>query len=328
MHKVKWGIIGCGDVTEVKSGPAFYKCRGSELVAVMRRDENRVRDYARRHNVPLWFIDADALIDHPDVNAVYVATPPYAHAEYAIKALRAGKPVYVEKPMALNFSECEAMIRAAELTDTPLFVAYYRRALPGFIKIKELVDSGTIGQVRLINIQLYKSSAHDEFNGGLPWRVKPEMSGGGLFFDLASHQLDYLDYVFGPVSHIQSLAINQAGFYPAEDFVQATLRFPHNIVCSGTWCFTASPAANRDVMTIIGDKGMIEFSCFGFVPVRLTTSRGTEEFDYPKPEHVQQCLIQQIVDELSGNGKCASTGASGARTSLVMDKIVEEYYRK
>ncbi len=326
--KVKWGIIGCGDVTEVKSGPAFAKCRGSELVAVMRRDENKVRDYARRHSVPHWFTDADALIHHPDVNAVYVATPPYAHADYAIKALNAGKPVYVEKPMALNFTECEQMIEAAEQAGTPLFVAYYRRALPGFLKIKELIDSGAIGQVRLIDIQLYKSSPRDAFSGDLPWRVKPEISGGGLFFDLASHQLDYLDHVFGPVQDIRSLAINQAGWYLAEDFVQATLRFKHNVVCSGTWCFTASPAANRDVMTIIGDEGMIEFSCFGFVPVRLTTGSGTQEFDYPKPEHVQQYLIQQIVDELSGNGKCVSTGTSGARTSLVMDNIVAEYYRK
>src|SRR5687768_923402 len=126
MNEVKWGIIGCGDVTEKKSGPAFYKVTGSKLVAVMRRDKEKAADYARRHNVPKFYDNADDLINDPEVTAVYIATPPGSHKEYTLKVAAAGKPVYVEKPMALNFHECVEMIEACARFHVKLFVAYYR----------------------------------------------------------------------------------------------------------------------------------------------------------------------------------------------------------
>ena len=139
MSKIGWGIIGCGDVTEVKSGPGFQKANNSELVAVMRRNDELAKDYARRHNVPRWYDDAEKLINDPDVNAVYVATPPSNHKQYTLMAAEAGKPIYVEKPMALNAKECSEMIEACKTAGVPLFVAYYRRALERFLKIKELI---------------------------------------------------------------------------------------------------------------------------------------------------------------------------------------------
>ena len=116
MDHVNWGIIGCGNVTEKKSGPAFNKIEGSRLVAVMRRDASKAEDYARRHGVPKFYSDATLLINDPDVNAVYIATPPDTHAKYAIETMRAGKPAYVEKPMARTIAECEEMIRVSEET--------------------------------------------------------------------------------------------------------------------------------------------------------------------------------------------------------------------
>ena len=103
---VNWGIIGVGDVTEIKSGPAFYKVEHSNLVAVMRRNSEKAADYARRHNVTKWYGDAMELINDSQVDAVYIATPPDSHASYAIAAMLAGKPVYVEKPMARSHREC------------------------------------------------------------------------------------------------------------------------------------------------------------------------------------------------------------------------------
>ena len=149
---IRWGIIGCGKVTEVKSGPAFSKVKNSQLVAVMRRDAALAEDYARRHNVPRFYSVADDLINDSDVDAVYVATPPVSHAEYAIKVLKAGKPVYIEKPMALNYKECERINKAAEKYKVPVFVAYYRRTLPGFLRIKELIGNGAIGKVRFVRL--------------------------------------------------------------------------------------------------------------------------------------------------------------------------------
>lgn len=322
MDQVRWGIIGCGAVTEVKSGPALKKIPDSDLVAVMRRDGEKAGDYARRHDVAKWYDDADKLINDPDVNAVYVATPPSSHAEYTIKTVKAGKPVYVEKPMALNCRQCEEMIAACEQAGVPLFVAYYRRCLPDFLKVKELVESGAIGDVRFVSIELYQPLKEQAGPDNLPWRVIPEIAGGGYFFDLGSHQLDFLDYVFGPIASASGRVANQAGLYPAEDIVCADFTFESGVLGSGVWCFTVSPCVRTDRTQIVGSKGRITYSSFDVAPVRLETGRGLEEFHLPRPRHVQQPLLQTLVDELLGRGTCPSTGLTAARTSWVMDQIV------
>jgi predicted dehydrogenase len=321
MKTIRWGIIGCGDVTEVKSGPGFQKARNSELVAVMRRRGDLARDYAERHGVPRWYDDAAALIKDAEVDAVYIATPPSSHKEYTLMTAAAGKPVYVEKPMALNFAECEQMIAACATGGVPLFVAYYRRALPRFLKIKELIDSGAIGEVRFVNITFYQPMAPNDADAGRQgWRVDPVISGGGLFVDLASHMLDFLDYALGPIVEARGLAANQAGKYKAEDIVTGTFRFASDVQGVGAWCFSAFE--NRDTTEIVGTDGKITFSTFNAQPITLATRKGLTEFSYDYPQHIAQPLIQTVVDELNGIGKCPSTGSTGARTSWVMDQML------
>lgn len=324
MKPIRWGIIGCGDVTEVKSGPALQKIEDSELVAVMRRDAAKAEDYARRHGVPRWYADADQLIADPDVDAVYIATPPDSHAEYTVKVAQAGKPVYVEKPMARNHAECEQMIAACETAGVPFFVAYYRRRLPGFLKVEELVKSGAIGQIRFVSASLLQP-AREAGAEPLPWRVLPDIAGAGYFFDLGSHLLDYLDYLLGPIAEVHGMAANQAGLYPAEDLACAHFTFESGIPGSGVWCFTVGEGQSRDSVEIHGSKGCITFSTFAFDPIRLETASGVEEFPSPRPEHVQQPLLQTVVDDLLGRGTCPSTGRSAARTSRVMDEVVSKY---
>jgi predicted dehydrogenase len=323
---INWGIIGCGNVTEVKSGPAFNKVNDSRLIAVMRRDAVLAEDYARRHNVPKFYSNASDLINDKDVNAIYIATPPGSHAEYAIEAIKAGKPVYIEKPMAASYSECLKINETADKYRVPVFVAYYRRALPGFLFVKNLIDTGAIGNVRVILIQLFKYLSEEEKNGNPPWRVDPAIAGAGHFFDLASHQLDYLDYVFGPVQTVKSIAINQAGLYKAEDYVSAEFTFKNNIAATGVWCFSVPPESSRDTIEIIGDKGSIKFTTFSFEPIVVQNDSGRKEYVNERPEHVQYNLIGKIVNSLNGRGESPSTGQSGARTSRVMDEIVGEYY--
>lgn len=325
---INWGIIGCGNVTEVKSGPAFNKVSDSRLVAVMRRDPFLAEDYARRHNVPKFYSKASDLINDKDVNAIYIATPPGSHAEYAIEVIKARKPVYIEKPMAVNYSECHKINKAAEKYRVPVFVAYYRRALPGFLLVKDLIENGSIGKVRLLMIQLFKFPSEDEKSGRPSWRVDPEMSGGGHFFDLACHQIDYLDLLFGPIRKVRSIAVNQAGLYKAEDFVSAEFLFSNDIVATGTWSFSVSLDSSRDTIEIIGDKGSIKFTTFSFEPIVLTNEAGSQEFINERPEHVQYNLIEKIVRSLNGQGESPSTGITGARTSKIMDEVVAEYYKK
>lgn len=323
---INWGIIGCGNVTEVKSGPAFNKVKDSRLIAVMRRNKTLADDYARRHNVPKVYSDANDLINDNDINAVYIATPPGSHMEYALAVIKAGKPVYIEKPMAVNYAECLKINEAALKYNVPVFVAYYRRALPGFLKVKDLIESGSIGKVRFIHIQLFKAPTNEEKAGILPWRVDPALSGGGHFFDLACHQLDYFDYLFGTVQKVKSIVLNQGGLYKAEDFVSAEFVFPDDIAGTGLWCFNASEASNRDIIEITGTKGSIRFSTFSFEPIVLVNDSGRQEFLNERPEHVQYFLIEKIVEELEGKGTSPSTGITAARTSKLMDEIVKEYY--
>jgi predicted dehydrogenase len=322
MRTIRWGIIGCGNVTEVKSGPALQKANHSSLSAVMRRTGELARDYARRHGVPRWYDNAEALIHDPEVDAVYIATPPVFHKEYTLLCARAGKPVYVEKPMALNFEECQHMIRVCRDARVPLFVAYYRRAISGFLKLKELIDAQVIGEPRCVTITLCRPLAPKDLNSQtLPWRVIPEMAGGGHFVDLASHMLDFLDYLLGPIRSVHGFASNQAQRYPAEDMVTGTFVFESGVHGIGTWCFTGFD--RRDVTEIVGTEGRITYTTLDAQPIRLTTSRGTTEFSCEYPPHIQQPLIQTVVEELNGFGTCPSTGDSAARTSWVMDQMLK-----
>jgi len=324
LRTIRWGIIGCGNVTEVKSGPGFQKATNSALVAVMRRDAALAEDYARRHGVPRWYADAQALIADPEVDAVYVATPPASHMEYALACARAGKPVYVEKPMARTLAECGAMIDACQTAGVPLFVAYYRRTLPRFLKIKELIESDAIGEVRLVVVTLHQKPAPvDADPVKRPWRVVPEIAGGGKFLDLASHTLDFLDYLLGPISQVRGLAGNQAGLDPAEDIVTATWEFESGVQGTGAWCFTAH--GDLDVTEIVGSRGRIAFSTFGTEPISLTTADGVARFAIEHPVHIQQPMIQTVVYELNGVGRCPSTGETAARTTWVMDEALREW---
>jgi predicted dehydrogenase len=327
MDQINWGIIGCGRVTEIKSGPAFNKVEHSRLVAVMRRDSGKAADYALRHNVSKWYNHADQLINDPDVNAVYVATPPSTHAEYAIKVMRAGKPVYVEKPMAMNEAECREMIKVSKETGQPLFVAYYRRSLPYFVKIKELIDSKVIGDVRIVNLKLHNPLKSEELNleQQVGWRVDPSISGGGHFHDLASHQLDYLQYLLGPVKRVKGISTNQAGLYAADDITIALIEFESGALLNGSWCFTVPKNQTTDITEIFGSKGKLSFSFFGKPVIIVEKENGeVEKIEIPYPQHVQQPNITLMVKTLQGIGECPSTGESAIWTTVLLDQITKK----
>lgn len=327
MKTIRWGIIGCGNVTEVKSGPGFQKAEHSALVAVMRRDGDLARDYAVRHQVPKWYNRASDLINDPDVDAIYIATPPAYHHAYTLDAAKAGKPVYVEKPMAMNHQQCMEMISGCADAGVPLFVAYYRRALPRFLKIKALLDNQAIGDIRYVTVRYSQTCLKPEpVSSGLPWRVQPDVSGGGLFLDVGSHILDILDFLLGPIREVKGAAINQANVYPAEDLVTAQFVFASGVHGTGVWCFSAFE--QQDVIEIVGSEGKLVFSTFGEEPIVMAKENGMVEFSFANPKHIQQPLIQTIVNELNGGPLCPSRGESGARTSWVMAQCIRDYYRR
>ena len=321
---IRWGFIGCGSVTEKKSGPAFNKVKGSEIVAVMRRDKEKARDYAARYDIKKWYNNANDLINDNEVNAVYIATPPGSHYKYAIAAIKAGKPVYIEKPMAASYEECVEINRVSEETGAPCFVAYYRRTLPYFLNVKQLIDDGMLGEISTVQISFAIPPYASDYNhDNLPWRVKKEIAGAGYFYDLASHQLDLLDYIFGEFEEVHGFSHNTAGLYDVEDTVSATFRFKNGVIGSGSWSFVAPKDKRLDRITIIGTKGNLVFSSFDFSPIELETSNDKQEFFIENPENIQFYLIQSVVNYLNDKGEIpVSTGTTAIRTNYIMDKIL------
>jgi predicted dehydrogenase len=316
-----WGIIGCGNVTEVKSGPAFGKIAGSSLGAVMRRDSNKARDYAERHGVPKWYDDAAQLINDPSVNAIYVATPPGSHEEYAIAALLAGKPVYVEKPMSIDTASCLRMKAVAETTGGKLTIAHYRRGLPMFNKVKTLVNEKAIGDIRTVRLSMLQQDKSSVIaNTGSNWRVDPAVAGAGLFYDLAPHQLDIILYFFGNPIESYGLSANLAGLYKAEDTVTGVMRLPGNILFNGQWCFTVSETAQEDICEITGSKGKISFPVFGHT-LKVTTDAGEEVADFQPPAHIQQPMIEKVVAYFSGRGDNPCSAADAIESMRVMERF-------
>jgi predicted dehydrogenase len=326
MKRIKWGFIGCGEVTEKKSGPAFSDVPGSSVEAVMSRNADKARGYAERHHIRKWYTDAQELIDDPDVNAVYIATPPSSHATFAIMAMKAGKPVYVEKPLAASYEDCARVNRISEETGIPCFVAYYRRYLPYFEKVKNLVDTGTIGDVLNVQIRFAVPPRDLDYNSSnLPWRLQPDIAGGGYFYDLAPHQLDFLQHVFGVIVEARGITANRKMLYKAEDTVDAVFEFENGIPGSGSWCFVAHESAKEDRIELVGDKGKISFSVFNYDPISLYTTEGMQHITVPNPPYVQYPLIKNVIEHLQGISVCTCTSVSATPVNWAMDRILGKF---
>ncbi|WP_298154986.1 Gfo/Idh/MocA family oxidoreductase [Flavobacterium sp.] len=317
---IRWGIIGCGNVTELKSGPAYQKTEGFELVAVMRRDAALAEDYAKRHGVPTFYSDADALIGDPNVDAVYIATPPDTHLFYALKVAAAGKTCCIEKPMACNYNECLAICDAFEKQNVPLFVAYYRRSLPRFQHIKTLLDSGAIGEVRSVHWQLSKPASEKDRSGGYNWRTDAKIAPGGYFDDLASHGLDLFVYLFGAVRQVHGIGTNQQQLYSAKDALAGCWLHSSGVTGSGTWNFGSY--TREDHVAITGSAGSIAFSVFDELPIVLRQADQSQEFSIPHPENIQLFHVQNMREFLVHGIPHPSTGRTAAHTSWIMDQII------
>ncbi|MEO8764879.1 MAG: Gfo/Idh/MocA family oxidoreductase [Ginsengibacter sp.] len=323
MKKINWGIIGCGDVTELKSGPSFGKVKNSSLVAVMRRDAEKAKDYAQRHHVPKWYNDAAALINDPEINAVYIATPPSSHEEYALAAIDAGKPVYVEKPMALNFTSAIKMKNAAAEKNIKLVIAHYRREQPYFKKIKQLLDEKSIGEVRFARLDFYRKllSVEDLALPKNSWRVDTSVAGGGLFHDLAPHQLDLMLYFFGVPERVSGFSANQSRQYNADDIVSGNLIFKSDVLFSGLWCFNADSQNERDCCEICGSEGKLSFSVFGQQKLSVTKNRENEIIFFKPLKHVQQPMIEKVVEYFLDEAPNPCNAGDGAEVMRIMDKF-------
>ncbi|MEE9425598.1 MAG: Gfo/Idh/MocA family oxidoreductase [Methylococcales bacterium] len=317
---IRWGIIGCGNVTEVKSGPAYQKVEGFQLAAVMRRNLEKAQDYAKRHGVERFYSKAEDIINNDAIDAVYIATPPDSHKHYALKVAAAGKPCCIEKPLSPNYPDSLAIYEAFKDQNLPLFVAYYRRSLPRFNLIKTWLENDEIGAIRHIRWHLSKPASQVDLSRQYNWRTDTEIASGGYFDDLASHGLDLFTYLLGNIQQAQGISINQQSLYSAKDAVAANWLHKSGATGTGSWNFGCS--GREDNVEIFGSKGKIEFSVFDEEPLVLKNNNGERSLFVKHPENIQLYHVQDMRDQLLGNKRHPSDGLSATHTSWFMDKIL------
>ncbi len=321
MDKIyKWGIIGCGSVTELKSGPAYQKVDGFELHAVMSRNIEKVKDYALRHGVPKFYDNADALINDPEIDAVYIATPPDSHSYYALKVANAGKICCIEKPMAPTYKECLLIENTYREKNIPLFVAYYRRSLPRFNQIKLWIEQQKIGAIKHVNWHFSKPANTVDVSGAYNWRTDINIAQGGYFDDLASHGIDLFIHLLGEIKGANGIATNQLGLYTSMDAVVGNWIHKSGVTGTGSWNFGAQKREDR--VQIYGDKGEISFAVFEEVPIVLETSFSRESLIIKHPENIQYFHVENIKNHLLKKSKHPSTGKSAAHTGWVLENIL------
>lgn len=322
LQPIRWGFIGCGNVTELKSGPAYQKTEGFKVVAVMRRDLDRAADYAQRHNIAKFYDNAGQLISDPEVDAVYIATPPDSHKHYALQVAAAGKPCCIEKPMAPDYADCLEILTAFEQQALPLFVAHYRRSLPRFNQVKQWLDEGAIGEPRHIEWHLVRPPSQQDVNKAYRWRTDADIAYGGYFDDLAAHGLDLFIYLLGDIDDASGQCANQQGLYSAQDAITGCWRHVTNVTGCGYWNFGSF--SDEDTVSIYGSAGKIEFSVFKNETLSLVNLDGRQELFIENPENIQLYHVRNIREHLLNGRPHPSTGKTAAHTAWLMDKILDK----
>ncbi len=323
MEYIKWGIIGCGNVVEKKSGPAFNSVPNSSICAVMRRNITKAEESAKKLGAKKWYDNIDELLADDEINAIYIATPPGLHFEQAIKCCKAKKPTYIEKPFARNYQEAMEITRMFEEEKIPLYVAHYRRALPRFIKIKEILQSGEIGEVCEVDFRLNRKYNYDEIHN--TWLYNTELSGGGKFYDIAPHSIDIMVYLLGNFTEIHGIAANNNKEYEVEDVVVMSFKTDKGVL--GTTNFNSLALDKKDEMIIYGTKGKIKFSIHGSDPIVIVTDEEEKNIDISNPKIIQEYMVKDVVNSLiTGEHLNVCTAKEALETYRIMDMVLDEYY--
>ena len=318
MKEIKWGLIGCGDISRKRVAPGIIDADNSRLVTVNRSNFSKAESFAKEFGAEKWTKDWKELIQDNDINAVYIATPVYLHAEQTIAAAEAGKHVLCEKAMALNTADADKMIDACRANNVKLSIAYYRNLYPGVHRIKEIIASGEIGKV--VHIQ---SNNFENFNcqPGEPrfWLLEKEKSGGGPMMDMGCHRIEVFVNIAGPVQQITGFNDNIAFKRDVEDSSIAHFRFENG----ATGLLTSSHAAGepQDTLDIFGTEGSIHVPVLNDGVITVVTDTGTRMEKHPNPANVHQPLIEDFITAVLTDRDPAVTGEMGREVTRILDKI-------
>lgn len=350
---IRWGIIGCGNVVETKNGPCTYLLEGSELAGIWNRTRAKAEDWISRHGHGIVYDTMDDLLADPSIDIVYVATTPDCHREQAMAVAAAGKHCYLDKPIALSYQEAEDIRAAFEAAGKRCFVGHYRRGMPRYRTLKQMLDDGAIGMVRGVQIIRTQRQTAEELlpYGQKPWRVRPEVSGGSHFYEGDAHMLDLVDYLVGPLASWKLEAANMTRCYPREDVVSLSGLTEQGVMVSGLWCYATYKAIDR--FLIFGDAGSIEFPYYdNAAPMKLETfAEGSDaavahegvmggvreepemkvtQIPTPTDEYPGLGQMRDIVDELRGvpGAYCRSTLDSAMRSLRITYACEEQMMQR
>jgi predicted dehydrogenase len=292
---IRWGIIGAGNVAEFKSGPALMRAHGSTVVAVMRRDAEKARDFALRHNVPRWYTDVDALLADPEVNAVYVASPHHLHLAHVTRAAQAGKAILCEKPVGVSTAEAQTAVDVCRAASVPLSVAYYRRYWPVVQEMRRLLADDVIGEVVQARVQLADQYVPDPQRS---WLTEPEQAGGGALANAGSHWIDLVRYLLGEVVEVTAVCSTHFGGFNTEDTIGVQMRMVGHALVSlnVTLC---SPAAVNE-FDIAGTGGRMFAGPLSAGRLMLQQgNREPEALHFPRPDAAHMELVTEVVRRLA-----------------------------
>ena len=320
---IRWGFLGCGKVVRTKSGDAFRNVPNSTIEVIRRRNLDAAKESAEYFGAPYWCDRIEELLAS-EIDAVYIATPPGLHYEQAMACLNAGKAVYLEKPFARNYTEAKQLTEAFEEAGVPLYIGHYRRALPRFLKIREMLKSNIIGDVTDIDFYLNRIFSQKEADNS--WLYNPVLSGGGKYYDIAPHTVDIIQFLFGNITEVQGSARNLGVGCPLENVVEMTFVTEKGVNGKARFCCVADEKSDR--MHVTGTKGTMEFSVHGKTDVIVKDENGTilEQFDLPDPKAVEESMVQSVVEDLLGISKCESKAKDVLVTYKIIDEVLNEFY--
>ena len=314
MSAIRWGLIGCGDVSRKRVAQAIIDSPGNELVAACRRDEQRLNKFADAMSIEHRYTDANDLVNNPSVDAVYIATPVREHLPQTLLAAAAGKHVLVEKPMAMNVAQCDEMVSACERADVRLGVAYYRRFYPIVQRIQALLDNHSIGTTLAVSAATATPLAMQAGEEG-SWRSIAADSGGGALMDVGSHRINVFLHLLGPVAKVKSICATVAADYEVEDTATLLLQFQQGAIGTLQCHFGID---DPDEFVITGTRGRLRASPLNGDQLIVEIDGQQSVESLPPAANFCEPLIVDFADAIENHRSPMVDGREGRETNRVM----------
>lgn len=318
MSVLKWGVIGAGDIVRKRVASALTDLPTCELTAICRSRPELGGSIAAEFGATRWYGDWKEMLGDDEIDAVYIATPVFVHAEQTIAAAEAGKHVLCEKPMAISTADCDRMIAAGRANDVKLGIAYYRRFYPVLARVRELLASDEIGcpVVAQMNAFEYQPLRKEDERG---WFVDPGKSGGGPMMDFGCHRIEVLLDLFGEIEAQASLTTTTIFDRDVEDTAAVVMEFAAGPLATIT--VTHGSFEPQDTLSIFGTKGSIHIPVLNAGRLEVRKPEGSRVESRPPHENIHLPLIRDFTDAVFSQREPRVNGETGRRVAVIEDKI-------